>query len=924
MAEGATTSGIDDRLPPVTEPAPADHRTAELAPEIEGYHITGRLGQGGMGSVWRAVQLGTRREVALKLLSAAAFVSDRARSRFDREVELTARLEHPNIARVYDSGVHYSVYFYAMELVRWLGDQKAPTLTEYAKLMKLSARQRLELLAKVADAVHYAHQKGVIHRDLKPANVLVDESGQPKVLDFGVARLAASDNAITRQTDAGQLVGTLAYMSPEQTLADPNELDTRADVYALGVIGYELLSGRLPFAPERLAVLEAVRVIREEEPDRLGTIHRSLRGDVETIIAKALAKEKERRYASAAELAADIRRYLNDEPVIARPPSARYQLAKFARRNRVLVAGLLAVMACLVLGTVGTTWFAFKAVQRAREAELARLEAQRRSAQLRDVATRFLFKFDELIADVPGTTEARSELVDMAVTLLDDFAREAPDDVSVLADLSVAYAKLGGILGDPWQANLHQSQYALRAYRNGLAVTQMLLGRDPRNVKLWQNLAVLYSSIAKVEIALGNTKEAQAALKRKVSIAQEISAAHPNDPLLLDSLADHLADAGEVLMLMDHQEEALPLQEEAEQISKSLNDREPLNYGFRFTQARVEGSLGETQRYREDWSSAATNLRHAQKFFDLLAEQRPGDQRVQGNLCVILISLCEVLAHTRQYPEAIDAGRKSLKLAEDLAQGDSKNVRTQLLVSHALENLGIALTNGDHPKPAEASELFARALSICQRMMKSDPNDVRARRDLWYAYWCVAGGLVEESNVDGTPPDRRVALLRQARVHFVAARDVAAQARRLGLLTKRESTLVGRIPTNLHECADRLAKRGAPELGPLQDAGAAVPAGLRSFRFEYSAPGDEPGGRLWRQVDETHWVQWWEISGRREIYRRIDHIDADERHGTVLRSADDTREVFIPDSIDGGWVEIRATGHPDWAQLGQAHVETEP
>src|SRR5262249_21724582 len=225
----------------------------------------------------------------------------------------------------------------------------------------------------IAEAVHHAHQRGLIHRDLKPGNILVDEGGQPKILDFGVARVTDSDAQATMQTDVGQLVGTLAYMSPEQVLADPLELDTRSDVYALGVILYELLAGRLPYSISR-KIHEALNAIREEDPAKLSSINRSYRGDIETIVAKALEKDKTRRYASAAELAADIRHYLEDEPIVARPPSTRYQLEKFARRHKALVIGLAAVFVVLIAGVVVSSWeavLASRAADRASRAEQA-------------------------------------------------------------------------------------------------------------------------------------------------------------------------------------------------------------------------------------------------------------------------------------------------------------------------------------------------------------------------------------------------------------------------------------------------------------------------------------------------------------------------------------------------------------------------
>jgi serine/threonine protein kinase len=305
-----------------------------------------------MGAVYEAEQEFPHRTVALKVIRAGYATGEMLR-RFENEAQALGRLQHPGIAQIYDAGTAETPFgrqpYFAMELVH------GQSLLAYCDTHRLNLRQRLELMAKICDAVQHAHQRALIHRDLKPANILVDESGQPHILDFGVARLTDSDAHATRQTDIGQIVGTLAYMSPEQVLGDPAEIDTRSDVYALGMILYELLAGKRPYAIGR-QLTEAVRTIREEEPTALRSVNRTYRGDVDTIVGKALEKDKTRRYASAAELAADLRRHLRDEPITARPPSASYLLRKFARRNKALVMGVAAVFVVLVLGVVASTW----------------------------------------------------------------------------------------------------------------------------------------------------------------------------------------------------------------------------------------------------------------------------------------------------------------------------------------------------------------------------------------------------------------------------------------------------------------------------------------------------------------------------------------------------------------------------------------
>jgi non-specific serine/threonine protein kinase/serine/threonine-protein kinase len=348
-------------------------------PTIARYRVVSLIGEGGMGAVYEAEQDQPRRTVALKVIKPGMASPDMLR-RFEQEALALGRLQHPGIAQIYEAGSAESAYgpqpYFAMEYIRGRG------LRDFANEQKPNTVQRLELMAKICDAVHHAHQRGLIHRDLKPANILVDETAQPKILDFGVARLTDRDAQTPSHTDVGQLIGTLAYMSPEQVLADPLELDTRSDVYTLGVILYELLAGKLPYnIGTRLH--EAMSAIRDAEPTPLGSVNREFRGDIETIVAKALEKDKMRRYQSAAELSADIRRFLNDEPVMARPPSIQYQVGKFARKNRVLVGGFVAVFLALVGGIAASMWQA----NRATRAEQAAVQDRDRAVNAERTAT---------------------------------------------------------------------------------------------------------------------------------------------------------------------------------------------------------------------------------------------------------------------------------------------------------------------------------------------------------------------------------------------------------------------------------------------------------------------------------------------------------------------------------------------------------
>ena len=471
-----------------------------------------RLGEGGMGIVYEAEQEHPRRTVALKVIK-SGLNDPRLVRRFEQELLALGRLQHPGIAQIYEAGVAENGFgpqpYFAMEFIR------GQPLLEYADAHQLNTRQRLDLIAKVCDAVHHAHQRGIIHRDLKPGNILVDETGQPKVLDFGVARATDSDARITHQTDLGQIVGTLAYMSPEQVLADPLELDTRSDVYSLGVVLYQMLARRLPYKiSARLP--EAARTIQEEEPTPLSTISGAYRGDIETIVGKALEKDKTRRYASAAELAADIRRYLHDEPIMARPASTIYQLQKFARRHKALVLGIMAVFVVLLAGIIVSI----------REAARANREA----ATSRAISD---FLQNDLLAQASAANQARPDT--------------KPDpDLKVRTALDRAAARISGrfdkqpeiegaIRDTIGQTYMDLGLYpeARIQFERALDLQRRVLGpKNPETLKTLNRIG--YSAFLQ-----GKYPEAEALLRQTLEMQRRVLGTEHRDTLSsLDALAD--------------------------------------------------------------------------------------------------------------------------------------------------------------------------------------------------------------------------------------------------------------------------------------------------------------------------------------------------------------------------------------------------
>jgi len=479
-----------------------------------------------MGVVYEAMQQHPHRIVALKLMR-HGFSSASTLRRFQLEAEMLGRLQHVGIAQVYDAGIHKSptgmqIPYFAMELIH------GTALTEYAQQQRLGTRDRLALLASVCDAVEHAHQKGVIHRDLKPANVLVDAGGQPKVLDFGIARVTDADlGTTTMPTSVGQLLGTLPYMSPEQTSGNPADLDTRSDVYSLGVILYELLTDRLPYDLSQHSIAGAVRVIQETEPIRLSSINRVLRGDLETLAAKALEKDKEHRYGSAAALAADILRYLMDLPLSARPASTFYQPRKFAKRNRGLVAAASLCLLLLVGGVTGTTMGWVSSNRANRKLAEAVVEATTQRDRARDSeakatteeakATTELARSQEIAEFMRSMLQSVNPAVarERDTTLLREILERAVKKIESgeLSDQSVVEAEMRSTISETY-ASIGDNAAALRVIEPAI---QMARAAPVDQAASFLHARILYATTL---VVWGRYADARAEFEQAVAIHQ--------------------------------------------------------------------------------------------------------------------------------------------------------------------------------------------------------------------------------------------------------------------------------------------------------------------------------------------------------------------------------------------------------------------
>lgn len=495
--------------------------TAPASPNISGYEITQELGRGGQGVVYRATQKTTKREVAVKVLIQGPYASKAAQKRFGREIELVAQLRHPNIISIFHSGTTSDGHpFYVMDYVQGM------PLQEYVRSRNLALEETLELFSTVCEAVQHAHQKGVIHRDLKPTNIVVDGNGTPRILDFGLAKpLSAPARSLISLSQ--EIVGTLPYMSPEQAASSSDEIDTRTDVYSLGVILYELLTGHRPY-PVDGPIADVLRHISETQPTPpsrgwtrdAGVTRRATRRlhagecpidrEIETITFKALAKERERRYQSAGELARDIRHYLHGEPIEARGDSLAYVLWKQSRRyfRQTPAAALLLLCAILAPGLLVSLIFWHQA---AHERDIA------------SAAISFLNNdvFQPLDPEKVGRDVDLSELLDTASERIEERFAHAP-----LAEASIRYT-----LGN-FYCRLGENREALAHLEKALRLRRAELGE--RHLATAESLV----SLSRVLENVGRCLEAERYLRDALAIRVELlGQQHPLVTATLGQLA---------------------------------------------------------------------------------------------------------------------------------------------------------------------------------------------------------------------------------------------------------------------------------------------------------------------------------------------------------------------------------------------------
>ena len=623
--------------------------------------IESLLGEGGMGEVYLAEDTALGRQVAVKLLK--AHLSDEASGRrFRHERRVLGGLTHPGIARLYGAAVTSRGRSYlVMEYV------EGERLDHYCDPRRLGLPARLSLFRQVCAAVSYAHQNLVIHRDLKPANIRVTPAGEPKLLDFGIAKLLEPDSTIGHgQTLTLGDAMTPEYASPEQIMGEP--ITTASDVYSLGVILYELLCGQRPYQLKGRRHEEIARTVCENPfrrpsaaaPEKL---RRPLAGDLDNIVAKAMRREPARRYASVAQFSEDIRRHCDGLPVQARPDTLPYRAGKFVRRNKAGVAAAVLVVLALVAGLITTT--------------LEARRANRRFEDVRRLAGSILFELEPQIANLPGSTQARSTLVRRALEYLDGLSREAGGNRGLRRELAAAYQKVGDVQGNPTSSNLGDIKGALVSYRKAQDLLQSLVRSDPRDEQAQDALAGNYEGLANVFWWSNQTAGAQTNFQRALDLrrallaAQPRSAAHRRGYASVEMcLADVASWSNQPAEAQAHLRRALP-------VLQSLADADPRDAPAQVALASGFSRLAISQKEAGDYAAAEETFARAARLVDPLVQQDPNNHTARVEQWFVAFSEYEELSDRRAFDRAVPMAARAVELGEVLARQDPRDTKIQ-------------------------------------------------------------------------------------------------------------------------------------------------------------------------------------------------------------------------------------------------------
>ncbi len=809
---------LEISMPPVLLPeAPQAGQT------IGSWKVIRPLAEGGMGIVY----LVEREDGQYQQRGALKFIrhglaTDEMVRRFGRERQILASLDHPNMARLLDGGTTDAglpwlvmEYVDGVPLYEWCSDH-APTL-----------RARLRLFLTLCGAVEAAHRRLVLHRDIKPGNVLVTSEGSPRLLDFGVAKIFSREG-IAPEPDLTTLHAPLTpeYASPEQLTG--SEVTTASDVYSLGVLLYELITGVRPYPTRAEGPAELVRTVLERDPIRPSTavvgtggmksgpetatrnlprpptggsaaLGRALSGDLDNIVLKALSKETARRYGSVEELAADLRRYLDGRPVEARPSTWSYRASKFVRRNRLgVVMGTIALLA-IVVGAGFSFW----------SAEIAQRDRALAERRLRDVtvmANTVLWEVNEGLATMPGATPLRAKVVDMATTYLNGIVTEGVQDTALVRTLADAFDKLGTVQGYPWNANVGRSEEAYRSFKKSLELREELVRRYPAHEEYLVDLMSTATKIRNFDEEHGRTEEALAMSAKSLELIARLRVLKPeerryriNSPRLHHNHGLSLVNAGKVA------EGIAEIRRGLDEFA-SIAAWEPNDSGHRKALAQATIGLAEALVMQPGTpDSALAALGRAESILEPLASETPDDMALRRRIGGINYDRGRILLlRTRDRAAALAEAHACVAVTRAVVEADPGN--EDYVVSHVISRTFLGHALAASGKSDQAESVLRAVMPELQRLARADTSDTRFPAGLMEAN--LSMGLVGLGRAKQAPGSAAT-----ASAHWRRARDWLLEAQRgyERLLARQQTWILSReeseaITAALGECRKALGE----------------------------------------------------------------------------------------------------------------------
>lgn len=724
---------------------------------IGSYRITDEIGHGGMGTVYRAVRDDGRFEkvVAVKVIRAGMDTEGILR-RFEAEQRILASLDHPYITRLFDGGRgENGLPYLIMEYV------EGRHIDVYCDEEQLTVEERLRLFLHVCDAARYAHARLVVHRDLKPANILVTQDAEgraiPKLLDFGIAKLL---EPLPEQADMLTTFGhhplTPAYASPEQLRGEP--VSTACDVYALGVVLYRLLTGRLPYRMHEQSAEALRRAVVEEVPHKPSSVvmreatialsdgstesvsaesvslarntsppllRRHLLGDLDTIVLTALQKKPERRYGSAEQLAEDIRRYLSDHPISAHPDSLHYRAGKFVRRHWKSVAAATAIFISLLGGITAVAW-------QSRIANQERSRAERRFDDVRRLAGTFLFEFHDAIRDLPGSTPARELVVERALEYLDKLARESEDNPALQLELATAYRRVGDVQGNPTNANLGRTQDAMESYKKALAILENT--RGPAS-EVRTALALTREKLADVQATTGDLGGAHRTMREAVSGYQALAGRDPSDFDAQIRFAVGMIKQGDLLGNPNFSNSGRPSAAldrylAAKPILQALHESDSTHHRVYRLMGLIEERIGTIEVATGDLEAGREAFLHSLHIRERYARNRPHDLDAVRDLAIANEKVGRIAFESGDIAEATRRHRRATNIFRTLVTADSQNVQAWQSLAVSLLHEGELKESSeelDRGAGQAAVSLYKEALRLLMEIHRLDPTNERTK-----------------------------------------------------------------------------------------------------------------------------------------------------------------------------------------------------